>query len=127
MITDPFDTMFNDEGKAREYFEALRWPDGQPRCPHCSSTNVHRPKSRLRRPGQIICNSCLQTFTVTVGTIMERSHLPLTKWALAFHKMATNRRHMSAKQLQRELNLGSYRTARFMRYRIREAMKRTGV
>jgi len=69
----------------------------------------------------------LQTFTVTVGTIMERSHLPLTKWALAFHKMATNRRHMSAKQLQRELNLGSYRTARFMRYRIREAMKRTGV
>jgi transposase-like protein len=127
MITDPLDAMFHDETKAREYFEAQRWPDGQPRCPHCSSTNVHRLKSRLRRPGQIICNCCLQTFTVTVGTIMERSHLPLTKWALAFHKMAANETRMSAKQLQRELQLGSYRTARFMCYRIREAMKPTSV
>ena len=123
MSADPSDAIFHDETKAREYFETQRWPDGQPRCPHCSSTNVHRPKGKFRRPGQIMCNGCLQIFTVTVGTIMQRSHVPLTKWPLAFHKMAANKRHMPAKQLQRELKLGSCRTARFMCYRIRAAMK----
>jgi transposase-like protein len=120
--TDSPDTMFHDETKAREYFEALRWPDGKPICPRCGSANVHRLKRRSRRRGQIICNTCLEIFTVTVGTVMERSHVPLNKWALAFHMMAE--KGISAKQLQRELRLGSYRTARFMCSRIREGMKR---
>lgn len=54
---------------------------------------------------------------------MESSHLPLTKWALAFHKMAASKKGISAKQMQRELNLGSYRTAWFLCHRIREAMR----
>jgi transposase-like protein len=120
---DAPDAMLHDELKAREYFEAQRWPDGKPICPHCGSAKVHRLKDRSRRRGQIICNTCLQTFTVTVGTVMERSHVPLTKWAQAVHKMAVNEKGISARQLQRELTLGSYRTARFMCSRIREGMK----
>jgi transposase-like protein len=118
--TDAPDALFHDETKAREYFEALRWPGGTPICPRCGSANVHRHNGRSRRRGQIICNTCLEAFTVTVGTVMERSHVPLNKWALAFHMMAE--KGISAKQLQRELKLGSYRTARFMCSRIREGM-----
>ena len=63
---------------------------------------------------------------MTVGTVMERSHLPLTKWAVAFHKMAASKKGISAKQMQRELNLGSCRTAWFLCHRIREAMRIDG-
>ena len=123
--TDAPDAMFHDEAKAREYFEALRWPDGKPICPRCGLDNVHRIKGRSRRSGRIMCNTCLETFTVTVGTVMERSHVPLNKWALAFHMMAE--RGISAKALQRELKLGSYRTARLMCSRIREGMRRASL
>jgi len=103
----------------------VSWPDGKPICPRCGSANVHRLKGRSRRRGQIICNTCLQISTVTVGTVMERSHVPLNKWALAFHMMAET--GISAKQLQRELKLGSYRTARFMCSRNREGMKQASL
>ncbi len=122
MSVDPTDPMFHDEDAARAYFEAQRWPDGKPFCPHCGAFNVHRLEGRSHRAGLIQCNDCLQAFTVMVGTVMESSHLPLTKWALAFHKMAASKKGISAKQMQRELNLGSYRTAWFMCHRIREAM-----
>lgn len=120
---DPTDAMFHDEDAARAYFEAQRWPDGNPVCPHCESDHVHRLEGDTQRPGLIQCNDCLKNFTVTVGTVMESSHVPLTKWALAFHKMAASKKGISAKQMQRELNLGSYRTAWFMCHRIREAMR----
>lgn len=122
MSVDPRDPMFHDEDAARAYFEAQRWPDGKPVCPHCASGNTHRLEGDSQRPGLIQCNNCLLNFTVTVGTVMESSHLPLTKWALAFHKMASSKKGISAKQMQRELNLGSYRTAWFLCHRIREAM-----
>lgn len=122
MSVDPTDKMFHDEDAARAYFEAQRWPDGKPVCPHCGTGNVHRLEGKSHRPGLIQCNDCLQAFTVMVGTVMESSHIPLTKWALAFHKMAASKKGISAKQMQRELNLGSYRTAWFMCHRIREAM-----
>ena len=122
MSVDPTDKMFHNEDAARAYFEAQRWPDGNPFCPHCQSKNVHRLEGKSHRAGLIQCNDCLQTFTVSVGTVMESSHIPLAKWALAFHKMAASKKGISAKQMQRELNLGSYRTAWFMNHRIREAM-----
>lgn len=122
MNTDPRDAMFHDEDKAREYFEAQRWPDGKPFCPHCGTTNVHRLEGKSHRPGLIQCNDCLGTFTVTTKSVMESSHVPLTKWALAFHKMAASKKGISAKQMQRELALGSYRTAWFLCMRVREAM-----
>jgi len=122
--TDPRDPIFHDETAAREHLEAQRWPDGNPVCPHCGETKrVHRLEGKSHRDGLIQCNACLQTFTVTVGTVMERSHVPLTKWVLGFHKMAASKKGISAKQLQRELGLGSYRTAWFMAHRIREAMR----
>jgi transposase-like protein len=123
MATDPRDAIFHDEDKAREHFENLRWPDGKPFCPHCGADNVHRLEGKSHRPGLIQCNACMLTFTVTVGSVMESSHLPLTKWALAFHKMAASKKGISAKQMQRELALGSYRTAWFVCMRVRESMK----
>jgi len=122
MSTDPRDPMFHDEDAARAYFEAQRWPDGKCACPHCESQNVHRLEGHSHRAGLIQCNDCLGAFTVTTKTVMESSHIPLTKWALAFHKMAASKKGISAKQMQRELALGSYRTAWFMCHRIREAM-----
>jgi transposase-like protein len=113
--------MFHDEDAARGYFEAQRWPHG-PSCPHCGSDNVHRLEGQSHRAGLIQCNDCLGAFTVTTKTVMASSHIPLTKWALAFHKMAASKKGISAKQMQRELALGSYRTAWFMCHRIREAM-----
>ena len=114
---------YHDEDSARAFLEAQRWPDGKLICPHCKSENTHRLEGKSHRPGLIQCNSCLQAFTVTVGGVMESSHIPLTKWAMAFHKMAASKKGISAKQMQRELDLGSYRTAWFMCHRIREAMK----
>lgn len=122
MSIDPRDPMFHDEEQARAYFEAQRWPDG-PVCPHCGEThNVRRLEGAAHRAGLIQCNACNGQFSVTLGSVMESSHLPLTKWALAFHKMAASKKGISAKQMQRELNLGSYRTAWFLTMRIREAM-----
>jgi transposase-like protein len=120
---DPRDPMFHDEDKAREYFEAQRWPDGKPFCVHCGSTNVRRMEGKSHRTGLFQCNDCAGAFTVTTKSVMESSHVPLTKWALAFHKMAASKKGISAKQMQRELALGSYRTAWFVCMRVREAMK----
>ena len=114
MSVDPRDPMFHDEDKAREYFETQRWPDGNPFCVALRITNVHRLEGKSHRDGLFQCNDCLLTFTVTTKSVMESSHLPLTKWALAFHKMAASKKGICAKQMQRELNLGSYRTAWFL-------------
>jgi transposase-like protein len=117
-LTDP---IFHDEDKAREHFEKLGWPDG-PFCPHCGETEkVYRLNGKSHRPGLHHCNSCEQAFTITVGSVMESSHLPLTKWALGFHLMASGKKGVSAKQLQRQLGIG-YRAAWFMAMRIRTAM-----
>ncbi len=102
MSVDPRDPMFHDEEKAREYFEAQRWPDG-PMCPHCGSDHVHRLEGDAHRAGLLQCNDCLGQFSVTLNSVMESSHIPLTKWALGFHKMAASKKGISAKQLQREL------------------------
>jgi transposase-like protein len=118
-LTNP---IFHDEDKACEHLEAQRWPDG-PFCPHCGEAeNVHRLQGKSHRPGLFQCNSCLQTFTVMVGSVFESSHIPLTKWVLAFHLIAASKKGMSALQLQRMLGLGSYRSAWFMCHRVREAM-----
>lgn len=123
MSTDLSDPIFHDEDAARAHFEAIRWPDGKPVCPHCGVIGqVTLLKGDTHRPGMYQCNACRQPFTVTVGTVMESSHIPLRKWALGFHLMASSKKGISALQLQRNLGLGSYRTAWFMAHRIREAM-----
>src|SRR5688572_4522940 len=114
---------FTDE-QAREYFERMRWPNG-PACVHCGSVKVYRLQGSSTRPGLLECREpqCRKQFTVTVNTIMEDSHLPLRQWARAFHLMCSSKKGISALQLQRNLGLGSYRTAWFLAHRIREAMR----
>src|SRR5882672_2935940 len=112
---------FTDE-QAREYFERLRWPNG-PICPHCGSQNAYRLQGNSTRPGLLECRDCRKQFSVTVGCVMEDSHLPLRTWARAFHLMCSSKKGISALQLQRNLGIGSYRTAWFLAHRIREAMR----
>ena len=119
-LTNP---IFSDEDKARAYLEAQRWPDGVI-CPFCSSLDdVKLLESKAHGPGWYHCNACRKLFTVRVGSVMERSHIPLTKWALVFHLMAASKKGVSAKQVQRMLGFKSYKSAWFMCHRIREAMK----
>lgn len=121
-VCDLAQDIFQDENKAREYLEAQRWPDG-PYCPHCGAVeNLHRLEGLSHRPGLFQCNDCRQHFTVTVGTVFERSHVPLTKWLYACHLMSSSKKGISAHQLHRILKV-TYKTAWFMAHRLREAMR----
>jgi transposase-like protein len=123
MTCDLTDPIFTDENAAREHFENLRWPDG-PVCPHCGSVDsATELKGKSTRPGVYKCHECKKPFTATVGTLYERSHIPLHKWLVATHLMCASKKGMSAHQLFRMLGFGSYRTAWFMAHRIREGMR----
>jgi transposase-like protein len=112
------------ENEARAILEAIRWPNG-PVCPHCGGSAVTRiqAKSKNVRDGVIQCNGCRGQFTVTVGTVMERSHITLRQWVQAFHSICSHKKGVSALQLQRNLGLHTYRAAWFLAHRIRLAMK----
>ena len=110
------------EEESREYLESIRWPNG-PICPHCGSQEVTRLQGTKARPGTIQCNACRRQFTVTVGSVMEDSKVPLAKWVLAYHLICASKKGLSALQLQRMLGLGSYRTAWHMAHRIRHAIR----
>jgi transposase-like protein len=115
-LTDP---IFHDEDAALRHIEVSRW-NGEPFCPHCGSTRVHRMAGKTQA-GMFLCNDCRDKFTVRTGTVMERSHVPLHKWLLATHLMAASKKGMSAKQMERMLGV-TYKTAWFLCHRIREAM-----
>lgn len=122
MAVDLTNPIFSNEEAARKHFEGLRWPNG-PVCPHCGVLNeATELKGDAHRPGLWKCRACEEQFTAMIGTVMESSHIPMTKWALGFHLMASSKKGISAHQLMRNLGLGSYRTAWFMAHRIREAM-----
>src|SRR5580658_10971146 len=112
------------EDQARQHIEKLLWPDGKPVCRHCGSVNAYRMAGKTCRPGLCRCRDCKKQFTVTVGTIFEDSHIPLSKWVRAIHLMATSKKGISSLQLMRNLGLGSYQSAWFMSHRIRLAMER---
>jgi transposase-like protein len=118
---------FLNEDAAREHLEASRWADGV-YCPHCGvigeSTKLETEAGTKThgRKGLYNCKACRKQFTVTVGTIFEDSKIPLNKWLLAIHLMCSSKKGISALQLQRNLELGSYRTAWFMAHRVRWAM-----
>lgn len=118
-LTNP---IFTNEQEARKHFEALRWPDG-PVCPFCGVIDDARELlGKSTRPGLYKCHGCQKPFTATIGTLYERSHIPLHKWLLATHLLCASKKGISAHQLWRMLGFGSYRTAWFMAHRIREAM-----
>jgi len=105
---------------ARAWLESLRWPDG-PICSHCGTINH---AYRTKKPGWYRCaeKECRKDFTVTTGTVMERSHIPLNKWLMAFYMLNSSKKGVSAHQLHRALGL-DYKSAWFMCHRIREAMR----
>lgn len=129
--------IFADEDAARAYLENLRWPHGVI-CVHCGafgdaisavqkSDKLRKPKAEGKRhkparAGRYYCKDCAGTFTVTVGTVMEDSHVPLNKWLYAFRLMCGSKKGISAHQLHRSIGV-SYKTAWFMNHRIREAMR----
>ena len=118
-ITNP---IFTDKEAARLHLEGTRWPEGVV-CPHCSSHNVRELTGKSHRAGLRQCNEkeCRQQFTVTVGTVFERSKVPLNKWLLATHLLTASKNGMSAHQIHRMIGV-TYKTAWFMCHRIREAM-----
>jgi transposase-like protein len=116
--------MFTDDNAARETLEAVRWPNG-PVCPHCGGTDqITRVEGvkQSHRPGLLYCNDCKGQFTVTVGTVFERSKIPLTKWWKATFLLCSSTKGISSHQVSRRLDV-TYKTAWFMTHRIREAMK----
>ena len=121
-MSDLNNPIFQDEVKARKWLEARIWPDG-PVCPHCGSYDKPTPlKGKAHRPGVYQCNDCRKQFTVTVGTLFERSKIPLNKWLLATYLLSASKKGMSTRQLSRMLGV-SLKSSWFMMHRIREAMR----
>jgi transposase-like protein len=116
------DAHLHDDAAALAYLEAALWPNG-PVCPHCGATDrIYELKGKSTRPGVRKCGHCKKPFTVTVGTVMERSHIPLHKWLQAICLMTASKKGISAHQLHRTLGI-RYQSAWFMAHRIREAMR----
>jgi transposase-like protein len=112
---------FQSHEAAREWLEKTRWPEG-PVCSHCGS--LKKPYPNKAKPGFYRCSEpeCRKDFTVMTGTVMERSHIALNKWLMAFYLMSSSKKGISAHQLHRALNV-DYKSAWFMCHRIREAMR----
>lgn len=123
-LTNP---VFTSEPKARQYLESIRWPMG-PVCPHCgavdSATKIKAGKGSKTRPGLYRCGKreCRKQFTVTVGTVFERSKIPLNKWVLAAYLMCGSKKGFSSHQMGRMMGV-THKTAWFMTHRLREAMR----
>jgi transposase-like protein len=115
--------IYRDDDAAREHLETLLWPDG-PVCPRCGVTEdrITKLMGKSTRPGVYKCKDCRKPFSVTVGTVMERSHIPLHKWVFAAHLMMSSKKGMSAHQLHRMLGT-NYETAWFLFHRLRECAK----
>jgi transposase-like protein len=119
LLSDP---VFHDEEAARLYVQEIRWPDGV-YCPFCGALDDIKPLGgESMGPGWFYCPACQDKFTIRVGSIFERSHIPLHKWLLAFRLMASSKKGVSAHQLHRTLGI-TYKSAWFLAHRIREAMR----
>lgn len=117
-LTNP---IYSDNDKAREHLESVLWPSG-PTCPFCGvmGDRITKLAGKSTRPGVHKCKDCRKPFSVTVGTVFERSHIPLTKWLLAAQLKAASKKGISALQLSRMLDV-TYETAWFLSHRLNEA------
>src|SRR6202521_1866310 len=107
--------LFPDEGAARTYIEARRWPTG-PVCPPCQEAK----RITARKGGYYRCNPCKVDFTCRTETIFERSHVPLHKWLYAIYLLMTARKGISSLQLAKEIGV-TQKSAWFVLQRLREA------
>src|SRR5580658_3067869 len=119
---------FSTDESARTYWESIHWSDGVV-CPHCKNDDqkaickIQANEKKSVRAGLHQCLKCRKQFTSTIGTIFEDSHIPLRKWIVAFYLNSSSKKGISSLQLQRILDLGSYRTALFMQHRIRHSLR----
>ena len=107
---------FGSDEKCRQYLEHLRWPDGIT-CPRCESEKCYYTSTRKTWE----CDSCKFHFSVTSGTMLHDTHLPLQKWIAAVYLMVESRKGISALQLKRSLNI-AYKTAWYLCHRVRDAV-----
>jgi transposase-like protein len=123
MTADLTNPIFTNETKALEHMEASRWGADLSglTCPLCGSDDARKMGGKTQA-GMFLCNACRGKFTVRTGSVFERSHIPVHKWLLALHLMASSKKGISARQLHRMLGI-TYKSAWFMAHRIREAMK----
>ena len=124
MFADLDNPALQDDDLAREWFEAQIWPDG-PICTHCGATGegqVTRMFGKAHRVGCFQCNACRGQFTITTGTVMERSHIGLHIWLKAMYLLCASKKGMSTHQLHRMLGV-SLKSTWFLMHRIREAMR----
>ncbi len=113
---------FHDDEAARVWLETELWPNG-PVCPHCKEVNkATKLQGKAHRAGVYQCNACREQFSVTVGTLYERSHIPLHLWLSVTHLMMASKKGMSALQISRMIGR-PYKTVWFMCHRIRESLK----
>jgi transposase-like protein len=123
------------EADAYKLLEDLRWPRGEPVCPHCGSVGKHyflTPKNgtaRKTRTGSMSqrrvwkCADCRKQFSVLTGTIFGGSKVPVRTWVFVLFEMASSESGVSAREIERKYDL-ALKTAWLMMHRIREAMKR---
>ena len=119
---------YGDEAKARQFLESHRWPNG-PVCPYCQNAGQkriaklepHTAGQRRLRGGVYFCGACRQQFTVTVGTVLEGSHVPISKWLMALFLLCSSKKSLSAHQIHRMMGVTD-KTAWFLCHRIRFAM-----
>ena len=114
-----FFRMFPDEQVCLQFVVDSRWPDGYPVCPKCRAGTTYPRKDR---PEGRKCAKCDYIFSATVGTVMENTKLPLSTWLQAAFLMVTDKRGISAKQLQRALAIKGYETAWSMLQKLRASM-----
>ncbi len=126
-MSDLQNPIFQDNTKARKWLESHLWPDGAV-CPHCGSIEVTALKGKAHRAGLYNCKQkeCRQQFTVTVGTLYERTKIPLSKWLLATYLLSASKKGMSTRQLSRMLGV-SVKSSCFMMHRIRAAEAARGI
>ena len=108
--------MFPDEQSAIDYLAGILWQNGVV-CPYCHSKNI---KERKNRKNYHHCNDCKKDFTIRVGTIFERSHIPLHKWLYAMYLLVTDRHGISSLELSKKIGV-TQKSAWFLEQRIRAA------
>lgn len=113
---------FKDEVAAYAWVEARVWPNGRV-CPHCGEVDRSSPmKGKSTRVGTYKCYGCRKPFTVKIGTIFEKSHVPMHIWLQAMFLLASSKKGISSNQLHRTLGI-TLKSAWFLSHRIREAMR----
>jgi transposase-like protein len=117
-----FDRMFPDEASCKEYLVHQRWPNGI-RCPRCGNDKVY--PAGAKRPYHWACHKCgkpAYRFSLYVGTIFENTNYPLRTWFKVLHLMMVSKKGISALQVHRMIDSGSYKTAFYMCHRLRAGL-----